>query len=256
MRGDARLRFPFLLLLSALVASACSSDGTGPHASSESSRPAAVAERTHTPSSGTVSGAFVRTCESKVSGGLGKGWRKDKSALVVGPIALLYPGDYADALKRLFARHGAGYSSQKVLVVVRRGAGVNVAIAPAASRVASLLYDPSGFKDTNSYQVSDGEPAVTFQACGGGGTRFTQFNGGFIVAGPRCVPIGIRTGSDAPMRRVLSFGKGHCAGPAAQMGSTRNASSSLRAGVGAVRSRHGGSAFRREAQGRALLGGE
>ena len=131
---------------------------------------------------------------------------------MVGPIGFLYPGGYADSRPRLFSRNAEGYSAQKVLVVVEPGAVVTVAIAPTATGASSLLYDPSRFNDTNRYEVSDGESAVTFQACGKGGTHVTQFNGGFIVAGPRCVPLEISTANDGtPRRRVLSFGKGDCA---------------------------------------------
>src|SRR5438034_3215260 len=212
MSGDARLRLRGVLLM-ALLAAACSSGGAPPHPSAESrTSPAGVAGRTENPSAGPVPGAFVRTCDSEVLGDLGAGWREDKSAVVVGPIAFLYPGAYAHGPRRLFSRDRNGYSSQKVLVVVERGASVTGAIAPAATRGVSLLYDPSRFNDTNRYEVSDGESAVTFQACGMGGTHVTQFNGGFIVAGPRCVPLEIWTGNDStPRHRVLSFGKADCA---------------------------------------------
>jgi hypothetical protein len=124
---------------------------------------------------------------------------------------LLYPGGYAESPRRLFSGNAHGYPSQKVLVVVAHGAVVSVAIAPTAFRVASLLYDPSRFKDTNRYEVSEGERAVTFEACASGASRFTQFNGAFIVAGARCVPLQILTEDGDPrIHRVLSFGRGEC----------------------------------------------
>jgi hypothetical protein len=212
MIGDARFGLRVSLSLIALLTAACSSGGAKPHPSSEPRTSPAGAAGTEAPSPGPVPGAFVRTCETRVSGGLGPGWREDRSAVVVGPIGFLYPGGYADSRPRLFSRNAEGYSAQKVLVVVEPGAVVTVAIAPTATGASSLLYDPSRFNDTNRYEVSDGESAVTFQACGKGGTHVTQFNGGFIVAGPRCVPLEISTANDGtPRRRVLSFGKGDCA---------------------------------------------
>lgn len=145
-----------------------------------------------------------------MSGDLGKGWRKNDGAVVIGPLALLYPGGYANAPRRSFVRPGGGYFTQKVLAVVRRGAVVTVSIAGPQTRTASLLYDPARFEQTR-YEVSDGERAVTFQACAAG-EGFTQFNGGFVVAGPRCVPLEVSVGNGArPMYTVLSFGAGGCA---------------------------------------------
>ncbi len=95
---------------------------------------------------------------------------------------------------------------------------MTVAIAPDASGDASLLYDPERFEPSGGYEVSDGERAVTFKACPKGEaligppTSPTQFPGGFIVAGPRCVPLEVWVGTDAARKqRVLSFGAGDCA---------------------------------------------
>jgi len=130
---------------------------------------------------------------------------------VIGPLALLYPGGYADAPRSSFVRRGRGYYSQKVLAVVRRGAAVTVSIAGTQPRTASLLYDPARFEQTR-YEVSDGGRSVTFRACATGAGGFTQFNGGFVVAGPRCVPLKVSVGNSArPTYTVLSFGSGDCA---------------------------------------------
>jgi hypothetical protein len=62
---------------------------------------------------------------------------------------------------------------------------------------------------------------VTFKACkkgetapvGGPLTAMTQFNGGFVVAGARCLPLDVRVrGEDqtTPIKVKLSFGAGDC----------------------------------------------
>jgi hypothetical protein len=212
----AILQLAILLLAVALVA-ACSSGGQGPRPSLE---PSSSPSGSPTPegASSPGPGVFVRTCDMSVYGELGRGWREDENTVVVGPLAFLYPGGYADAPKRSFDRRGAGYPSQKVLIVVEQGAAVTVAIASRATEVASLLYDPEAFEQSGVSAVSDGARAVTFIACPKGTAAIgppnaaTQFNGGFIVSGPRCVPIEVRVGDNpTPDRRVFSFGKGDCA---------------------------------------------
>jgi hypothetical protein len=39
----------------------------------------------------------------------------------------------------------------------------------------------------------------------------TQFNGGFVVAGIRCVPLDVLTPGAAAVSVTLSFGAGRCA---------------------------------------------
>jgi hypothetical protein len=58
---------------------------------------------------------------------------------------------------------------------------------------------------------------VTFEACRPSehpfGAEDTQFNGGFVVAGPRCATLEVSTARWAKPRRVrVSFGAGHCRG--------------------------------------------
>jgi hypothetical protein len=160
-------------------------------------------------------GGFERGCSGSVHGDLGDRWREHEDSIVVGPIALLYPGAFAKARQSDFSRHGSGFLAQKILVVVERGATASIAIREEAAAFASLLYDPADFDST--YQVADGESAVTFTACPvgkgqpGGPTEPTQFNGGFIVAGARCLPVRVGTGVMAmPTDIVISFGAGDC----------------------------------------------
>jgi hypothetical protein len=38
----------------------------------------------------------------------------------------------------------------------------------------------------------------------------TQFNGGFVVRGRRCVPVDVKVGAQAAERVMLSIGAGRC----------------------------------------------
>lgn len=109
-----------------------------------------------------------------------------------------------------------GFVSVKALVVVDRGAEVTLMIPSVTERAhVALLYDPSSFKDFNSYQLSDGEAVVIFQACPEGDGQFsgpTQFNGGFIVDGPQCATLDVLDAHTGLLKRVnIAFGRGTCA---------------------------------------------
>jgi hypothetical protein len=221
--AQTRFRVISAWLCVAVLMTACSSGGAGTapaqaSGSGPSNAPTSQPEpAAASPDEGT-SGSYTRSCETSVFGDLARGWRTDASAVVVGPLAFLYPGFYADAPKSWFGRHHGAYRSQKVLAVIRQGSVVRVSVAPSAEGTASLLYDPKGFWAPRGFEVSDGDRAVTFEACPRGQAALgppntaTQFNGGFIVAGPRCVPLDARVGNAPPEHFVISFGAGDCNG--------------------------------------------
>lgn len=98
--------------------------------------------------------------------------------------------------------------------MVENGAVVTVTIARSARPRVSLLYEPS-LSTGGRAGVGEGDHRVTFQACRESESPFavreTQFNGAFIVAGARCVPLHIRVNDEPRTRRVaFSFGAGHC----------------------------------------------
>jgi hypothetical protein len=110
------------------------------------------------------------------------------------------------------------WSGGKLLAVVQNGATVTVAVPTWERQWVSLLYDPSSFNQTDWYRVRDGQYAVTFQGCGGIDSPWpgneTQFNGGMIVAGTRCVVLDVYSGgSDPPPRMVLWPELGNCGPP-------------------------------------------
>jgi hypothetical protein len=162
---------------------------------------------------GPTAAGFVRTCESSVYGELGDGWRRD--SVIAGPLAFVALREAARGPAGEFRRRGSGYPGQKVLVVVEAGATVTVTVPAAERRHLALLYDPASWNERNSYRIADGQPAVTFQACPAeqqpAGADGTQFNGGFVVAGPRCATLEVSTpAAPTPRRVAVSFGAGRC----------------------------------------------
>jgi hypothetical protein len=159
--------------------------------------------------------AFVRPCETAVYGELAAGWRKN--SIVAGPLAFVYGKDYARPSFAVDRGRNGRYHPIKVLVVVENGAVVTVAIPRAARSYASLFYDEARFGTGGRVHVAQGDEQVTFKACRDGESPYarheTQFNGGFIVAGSRCVPLVLTTNKDASQRRVMfSFAAGDCRG--------------------------------------------
>jgi hypothetical protein len=164
---------------------------------------------------------FVRTCETSVFGTLdSRGWQAH--SVIAGPLVFYYGDQFAEQPDSVFdpLRGQDGYyAGQKLLVLVRRGAVVTVVIPELIRSDAALLYDPAAWNDRNAYRIEDGESAVTFKACkkgeaapaGGPLNAMTQFNGGFVVAGARCVPLEVHVrGRERSISVALPFGSGHC----------------------------------------------
>lgn len=92
---------------------------------------------------------------------------------------------------------------------------VTLTVPAAERRHLALLYDPAAWKADNRYRLADGDTAVTFRSCPPEqtppGTDGTQFNGGFLVAGPRCATLEVSTPAWRTPRQVtVSFGAGRC----------------------------------------------
>jgi hypothetical protein len=156
---------------------------------------------------GSASGpdAFVRACETRVSGELGA-WRKD--AIILGPIGFLGLGGAGREPNAAFNPHGRRYRSLKALAVVSNIGPVTVSIDPADLGRVRLLYDPSVWNDRNLYPLEAGDAATTFTPCHDG--RTTQFNGGFLVTGRTCATLVATVEGRRPVRRTVSFGASSC----------------------------------------------
>jgi hypothetical protein len=156
---------------------------------------------------------FIRTCESRV-GGLGQlrhDWKAH--AVIIGPLAFPTLRFAATYPRSNFSPRNGRYPALKQLVMLKEGAEVTISIRPSDRTRAALLYDPSDWNYSGFYQISEGEPAVTFQACPGKSKAWqdaTQFNGGFVVAGPRCVGLEVKFPSSETKEIVVSFGTGAC----------------------------------------------
>jgi hypothetical protein len=79
------------------------------------------------------------------------------------------------------------------IAVVDAGAAVTLAIASADRRHAGLIYDQSKFRPDNRYRIADMDDIVRFEACADPTFNhgYSQFDGGFVVAGPRCFSLDI-----------------------------------------------------------------
>ena len=165
-------------------------------------------------SASPVSAPFLRTCDTSVYGDLGSDWRK--GGLAAGPLTFVGLGSVGSAAADDFAPHAGRYRSIKALAVVDQGADVTVSIATADLGHAALIYDPSSIRDDGLYAVNDGESAVTFRSCAKGQKNAlgyagpTQFNGGFVVDGPRCLAVDVVASGRPPQRLVISMGRGRC----------------------------------------------
>jgi hypothetical protein len=165
--------------------------------------------------------AFVRTCEMSVYGTLdAPAWKKH--SIIAGPLVFYYADQYEEQPASVFAPIAGEkgyYAGQKLLVLVRRDAVATAVLPESERRYAGLLYNPAGWNDRNTYRVEDAETAVRFEACkkgerapvGGPLNAMTQFNGGLVVAGARCVPLEVLVrGQEGTTPVTLSFGAGRC----------------------------------------------
>jgi hypothetical protein len=157
---------------------------------------------------------FVRSCDSAVAGTLPRDWQR--SSAVASPLTLFFFGEVRENGRLSLASPSrfepvAGsddrYEPDKVLALVRSGAVVTLEV-PEDQRDVSLLYDPQRW-GRRSFRVADGDRSVTFHSCKGSDAP-TQFNGGFVVAGPRCATLNIVPSSREPTPIVLSFGARRC----------------------------------------------
>jgi hypothetical protein len=164
---------------------------------------------------------FARNCETSAYGTLDSpAWRKH--SIIAGPLVFYYADQFAEQPGSLFASipgKDGYYAGQKLLVLVRRDVVATVVVPEPGRRFTALLYNPAAWNDRNAYRIEDGESAVTFKACKKGETppvgapvnAMTQFNGGFVVVGARCVPLEVLVhGKKRAIPVKLSFGAGRC----------------------------------------------
>lgn len=164
-------------------------------------------------------GAFARTCKTNVRGTLdASDWRRN--SIVAGPLVFYYGKQFSTQEPSLFAplpgKEGY-YAGQKLLILLHPGTVATVAVSNEERRLAALLYDPAGWNDRNAYRIVDGQRAVSFHACKGKTAQtgrpldaMTQFNGGFVVAGARCLALNVFVPEEPAITVELPFGTPRC----------------------------------------------
>lgn len=162
---------------------------------------------------GAGSRTYTRTCEDSVHGDLGDGWREN--SIVVQRLAFVGARDFRDAPRRWFRKaDNSTYKTQKVLVSIQNGDDVTVRIPRRHRRSAAFVYDRALFE--RRLRISEGDYQVTFDVCKDTlespyRAEDTQYNGGFVVAGARCVPVNVLDENRERIKRVeISFGAGRC----------------------------------------------
>lgn len=140
-------------------------------------------------------------------GALGRDWRNEASAKA-GPLWFLN-GGHSSGPVRL-------YVAIAVLDGLRPGSVVVAKVAPSGRPYLRFLYGRSDSLNPGTrHRMGSGEAGVTFVACRPGqemvrSPRITDYYGGFLVKGARCVPVQVwAPGRAQPFRLHLGACPGH-----------------------------------------------
>ena len=149
--------------------------------------------------------AAVRDCDSSVYGEFAPGW--ERRTIWAGPLGLV--GATAGNPPRPIRGRPGYFEPIKFVLVLENAEVATVRVATADRSHVALLYARRGGLGEFGYtRVVDGLPAVRFEACGPSQVRHTQFNGGFVVAGPRCAQLEVHVrGRPEPYPLRVPFGR-------------------------------------------------
>jgi len=169
---------------------------------------------------------------------LAAGWKA--TSIVSGPLTLAYVKQYADqpagafeparaSLRRIVADPGSdrarlvarrtldhtprgSYAVAEALVRIAAGSQATLSVASAQRSSVALLYTRRARNQERpgapgAYRAVDGDPSVTFHACS---QADTDFLGGIVVAGPRCVAMTFTSPGRRPAHLRLAFGEDSC----------------------------------------------
>ncbi len=142
----------------------------------------------------------VRSCGSHVVGDI-TGWRRD--ATIVGPVGWWGLRGYAAAPDRSFRSVGPRYPTLKAVMIVAAGSPVSVRVLQPD--LARLMYDPGAWTSQRRYRLEQGAAEMVFEPCDG--TRWTQFNGSWLVTGRVCVTVEVRVEGRGPERLEVPLGR-------------------------------------------------
>lgn len=143
----------------------------------------------------------VRDCPSSVYGDLGPDW--ERRARRAGPLA------FVGAASGFSAEQVARVRPLKVLVVVDNPHIVTLRVAREDRRAVALLYARRGRLGgfASGVRVTNGLPAVKFEACAPSEVPHTQFNGGFVIEDPLCAHFEVDvSGRQEPIPVEIPFG--------------------------------------------------
>jgi len=134
-----------------------------------------------------ATGTVLRGCaDGPNAGAIGRDWQAGP-ATEAGPLWFI-DGGHSSGPVRL-------YVAVAVLDGLRPGSVVVVRVAPGWGRELRFLYGPrDSLQPGVKHLMSDGETGVTFAACPPGqqivrSRQVTDYYGGFLVRGARCVPV-------------------------------------------------------------------
>lgn len=181
-----------------LGVTACGGDRRAP----APERPADDAAMTTPSRSGRPLGAdVVRTCRTSGKGGVSA--RSYADSLVVGPIALGSLGNATDDVLPNRPPQSSSFPAVESIAVLRAGSSVTVAIPSRERPFVGFIYDTRKFRDDGLYRIGELDHVVRFVACTdrrfNGGV--SQFDGGIVVDGPRCVSLEFHIDSSARVVR-------------------------------------------------------
>jgi hypothetical protein len=214
---DRRVRATLVVPLAMVVTlCACDSEGARSAGSSAGSQP--PSDDGSSDVNPESSHSFTRRCSDSVFGDLGRGWRR--GSVAAGPLSFVGAlTGYRHAPAKNFAPKRGRYRPKKVLAVVDNGPDVTVGVPLWERRHVGLVYDPELFN--RRLPIPEADYNVNFDACRDDENPFerktAQFNGAFVVAGPRCAVLKVSVGTGAIERIAIPFGHG-C--PATRVGAS------------------------------------
>jgi hypothetical protein len=148
---------------------------------SQGSSPPAGREQHAVAAHGTV----LNGCSGDANAGaLGRNWRSG-AWHAAGPLWLIDAGHSSGRIRL--------YVAIAVLSGIRPGSAVVVRVAPGWQHDLRLLYGPSDSMTPRTEHLTrlagHGEMGVTFEACVEPTDGITNYYGGYLVRGKRCVPV-------------------------------------------------------------------
>jgi hypothetical protein len=147
----------------------------------------------------------VRDCDSSVYGEFAPGW--ERRTVWAGPLGLV--GATAGNAPKPIRGRPSYFEPIKFVLVLENERVATVRVPPSERAHVALLYATrGGLGEYESTRVVDGLAAVRFEACGRSEVPHTQFNGGLVVAGPRCAELEVHVqGRAEPYPLRVPFGR-------------------------------------------------